>query len=191
MKLLILDGPRAPQGVECPNYRGTYRAHPTFCEASSEHDEINRLFFWFLESGGELGVVGDITKALRFAELWNIRMAGKGSFEVIEVIEGNAVPESQGRCIGFDLSAGYNNSLLWCGLKFGGSLEGIPQPVRDMWNSLRDLYAPQLNRNGLFQTCEIASECLRSMRALQDLSPNFFEGGEFGSFQVTALYLAS
>ena len=118
-------------------------------------------------------------------------MAGKGSFEVIEVTEGNAASEGQGTFIGFDLSAGYNNSLLWCGLNSGGSLEGIPQSVRDMWNSLRDLYAPQLNKNGLFQTFQLASECLRSMTALQDLSPNFFEGGDFGSFRVTGLYLAS
>jgi hypothetical protein len=52
----ILDGPRNPRNRECPQYRGTYRTHPTYCDAPPEDDEINTLFFWFLEAGGESDV---------------------------------------------------------------------------------------------------------------------------------------
>jgi hypothetical protein len=41
-------------------------------------------------------------------------------------------------------------------------------------------YAPQFNGQGLFQTWEVASLCLRAMTALQDLSPNLFEGKSEG-----------
>lgn len=189
MKLLILDGPRDPHAADCPPYRGTYRAHPTYCDAFSEHDEINKLFFWFLESGGELGVVGDLTKAVRFAELWNTQLGGKESFEVLEATDDNSNPERGVTLVGFDLSAGYNSSLLWCGLKSGTGLASLSPPVRDRWESLRQTYIPELNQNGLFQTLEAASDCRRSMIALQDLSPNFFEGGDLRRFLVTGLYL--
>src|SRR5439155_26446134 len=117
MKLLILNGPRDPQPIQNPLYRGTYRSHPTHCDALPDDHEINKLFFWFLEEGGELGVVHNLSKALRFAELLNSYFAGRQHFEVIEATEGDSTPESGGALLGFDLSAGYNNSLLWWGLK--------------------------------------------------------------------------
>ena len=191
MKLLILDGPRDPQTAECFSYHGTYRAHPTYCETLPEGHEINRLFFWFLQTGSELGVVEDAKKALRFAELWNTQLTGQGRFEVVEVTDGDSGSESGGTFMGFDLSAGYNNSLLRCGLKSGARPAGISQSVWDDWELIRRSYIPQLNSAGLFGTVVTASDCLQSMIALQDTSANFFEGGDLRRFQVTGLYLVS
>lgn len=191
MKLLIVDGPRDPRAAECPSYRGTYRAHPTYCDSLPADHEINSLFFWFLQTGGELGVVEDLKKALRFAELWNTQLEGRETFEVVEVTDGDSGPESTGAFMGFDLSAGYNNSLLWCGLKSGVRLEAISQSVWDDWESIRRSCIAQLNGAGLFRTAAAASECLRSMIAIQDVSANFFEGDDLRTFRVTGLYLVS
>jgi len=72
---------------------------------------------WFLEEGGELGVVRDLSNALRFAELWNTRLKPEDRFEVVEVVDGDANPKGNGYFLGFDLSSGYNNSLLSWGLR--------------------------------------------------------------------------
>jgi hypothetical protein len=189
MKLLILDGYRDPRlRDQCPPYRGTYRAHPTHCDELPDHSEINQLFFWFLEEGGEPGMVRDLTKALRFAELWNARLKQENRFEIMEVVDGDGPSESGGNFIGFDLSSGYNNSLLSWGLKLSVGTNQLAEPIRDLCDLLSRHYAPQLNGHGLFQDFEAASLCLRSMTALQGLSSNLFEGGDLKEFRPVGLY---
>ncbi len=191
MKLILLDGPRSPHAAMHPNYRGTYRSHPSHCDALPEDHEINRLFYWFLGEGGELGVVQDLQKALRFAELWNSRLPQPERFDVIEVTDGNELPERGDRFLGYDLSAGYNNSLLWWQLQPSKGVADTAQPIRDEYYMLCRQYAPQLNDQGLFRTSDVASMCLKAMIALQDRCPNLFEGGNLGHFQVVGLYLVS
>ena len=81
-----------------------------------------------------------------------------------------------------------NNSLLSWGLKLSVGTNQLAEPVRDLCDLLRRHYAPQLNGQGLFQNCEAASGCLRSMTALQGLSPNLFEGGDLREFRPVGLY---
>jgi hypothetical protein len=188
MNLLILNGPRDPRPGNNPLYRGTYRSHPTYCDEVPDSHEINKLFFWFLEEGGELGVVQDISKALRFAELWNARLPEQARFEVVEVTDQNIHPEDSGRFIGFDLSVGYNNSLLPAGLKQFPAANRLAEPVRELCDLMSRHYAPQLNSQGLFPTLGVASLCLRSMTALQDLSPDLFEGGNLRDFRPVGMY---
>lgn len=188
MNLLILDGPRDPRSGNNPLYRGTYRAHPSHCDEVADDQEINQLFFWFLEEGGELGVVRNVSKALRFAELWNARLKEKGRrFEVVEVADRDTHSQSNGTFIGFDLSAGCNNSLLASGLKQFLGVNQLREPIRELWELVSRHYAPQLNGQGLFQTFEVAALCLRAMTALQDLSPNLFEGGNLREFRPVGL----
>jgi hypothetical protein len=189
MSFLILDGPPNPRPGRNSVYRGTYRAHPSHCDELPDDHEINKLFFWFLKEGGEAGVVRDVSKALRFAELWNARRQEKERFEVAEVTDGNVRPQSNGEFIGFDISCGYNNSLLSSGLKPFTGVNRLPDPVRELCDLMSRHYAPQLNGQGLFQTFEIASLCRRTMIALQDLSPNLFEGGNLRDFQVVGLHV--
>lgn len=187
MNLLILDGPRDPRSSNNPQYRGTYRAHPSHCDNLSDDQEINKLFFWFLEEGGESGVVRDVTKALRLAQLWNARLK-ENRFEVVEIADGDMHSQSSGIFMGFDLSAGYNNSLLSSGLKQFLGVNQLREPIRELWDLVSRHYAPQLNGQGLFQTLEVALLCLRAMTALQDLSPNLFEGGNLREFRPVGLY---
>lgn len=133
-------------------------------------------------------MVRDLSKALRFAELWNARLKQERRFEVMEVVDGDAPSESRGRFIGFDLSSGYNNSLLSWGLKLGAGTNQLAEPIRDLCDLLSRHYAPQLNGHGLFQDFEAASRCLRSMSALQGVSPNLFEGGDLREFRPVGLY---
>jgi hypothetical protein len=192
MRLLIVNGPRDPRCPAYQSYRGTYRAHPTYCDGVPKDHELNKMFFWFLEEGGELGLVHDLTKAMRYVELLNTHLSHFSPpythFEVVEVTDGNTRPESNGNFIGFDLSAGYNNSLLSSGLKQFSGVNQLAEPIRELCDLMSRHYAPQLNAQGLFQTFEVASLCLRSMIALQDLSPSLFEGGDLREFRPVGLY---
>src|SRR5512135_2931490 len=143
MNLLILDGPRYPRSNK-PLYRGTYRAHPSHCDKLSDDQEINKLFFWFLEEGGESGVVQDVTKALRLSQLWNAHLK-ENRFEVVEITDGDMHSQSNGIFMGFDLSAGYNNSLLSSGLKQFLGVNQLREPIRELWDLVTRHYAPQLN----------------------------------------------
>lgn len=191
MKLLILNGPRDNRTAYNPLYRGTYRSHPSHCEQLPDDHEINRLFFWFIEEGGQSGVVADLPKAQRFAKLWNARLKDSQRFEVVEAADPDTSPSQTGTFIGFDLSAGYNNSLLAEGLKQSVCTKQLPEPIRELWDLTSRHFAPQLNSAGLFQTLEIATLCLRSMIALQVLSPDMFEGGDLRAFQPVRLHAIS
>jgi hypothetical protein len=188
MNLLILDGLRHPGHMSNPLYRGTYRSHPSYCNEYPDDHEINKLFLWFIEEGGELGVVKDVNKSLRFAELLNKRQIRKGHFEVVEATDGDCCPCSKGSFIGFDLSSGFNTSLLISGLMLG-CMDQVREPIREQCGLLSRQYSTQLNEYGLFQSNSIALSCLRSMTALQDLSPNLFEGGDLREFQSVGLYV--
>ena len=191
MKLLILNGPPDARAAKYSLYRGTYRAHPTYCELLPRDHETNSLFFWFLQEGGELGVVNDLAKARRYTQLLNQHFSsGPKHFELVEVTDETTSPLTGGQLLGFDLSAGYNNSLLWWGLEPQPGLETIPEPIRELVGLVYRCYAPQLNRQGLFLTPEVASKCLSSMDALQQLCPNLFEGEDIKSqYQVVGVYL--
>jgi hypothetical protein len=192
MKLLILNGPRDRRTAYNPLYRGTYRSHPTHCDEVSDDHEINRLFFWFIKEGGQLGIVRDVQKARRFAALWNARLKESERFEVVEVADAEPGQScSGGTFLGFDLSSGYNNSLLAEGLRQSMGAQHLPEPIRELWDLTSRHYAPQLNAAGLFQTFELATLCLRSMTALQVLSPNLFEGEDLRHFRVVRLQLAT
>lgn len=188
MKLLILNGPPDPRPGHNPAYRGTNRAHPSHCDSLPDEHEINRLFSWFLEEGGELGVVRDLQKANRFCTLWNNRLGKEDRFEVVEVTDQGQGPELNGEFLGFDLSSAYNNSLLRSALRqFPGVSQGSAL-AREL-SELTKNYAPQLNSQGLFQTPEVASLCLRSMTSLQDVYPNLFDGGTLTDFCPVGLYV--
>lgn len=90
--------------------------------------------------------------------------------------------------LGFDLSSGYNNSLLASGLESFGAADQLPATVRELWEATRHRYAPELNDRGLFQTFETALGCLKALQSLQDIHPNMFEGGDLRDFEVVQLF---
>lgn len=189
MKLLILNGPRDWRSDDFHWYRGTYRSHPTYCDPCGDYDEINKLFFWFLKEGGELGVVRNLDNALRFACLWNTRSSESKRFDVVEVTDGAELPVNNGRFIGFDLSAGYNNSLVSSALGPSIRSSRIPKEVKESFEITRRNYMPELNNDGLFNNLQSAAACLESLVSLQCACPNLFEGGNVERFQPTAVYI--
>ncbi len=186
MKLLVLDGPAYPGGD--PNYRGTFRAVPSYCTQVPPDHELNRLFIWYIEEGGERGVVSDCVKACRFAELWNEQL-GVPKFEVIEVTDGVIPPESKNRFIGFDLSAGYGYSLIGAGGLREASSDDVSSEVKDLCELMSVHFKKLLNVHGLLQTYEDAYLCLRAMKALQRIQPNLFEGGNLSEFRVVGVHV--
>jgi hypothetical protein len=185
--LLIVNGPAEPLREPNPSYRGTFRAVPTYCDALRADHEINRLFIdWYLVEGGELGVVHDLPKARRFAELWNQQM-GEPCYEVVEVVVGRMPPVNKGELVGFDLSVGFHYSLLWQGLRRPPGWV-LPQSIDVLLHLMERYFVSQLNKSGLFQTFEMAAFCLRVMTALQGLHPNLFEVGDLSEFQVFGIY---
>lgn len=190
INLLILNGPPDRRDGFDPRYRGTYRSHPTYCDSKSGDDEVNKLFLWFLQEGGELGLVHDPEKAILYANLLNRHSPKEQQFEVVEVVDGNAPSKSGGQFLGFDLSSGYNSSLLSSGLQPPPSTSALPEPIRELVGLLARCYSPKLNQSGLFDTLLIAQECLRSMDAIQALRPNLFEGVDLRTnFQPTGVYV--
>lgn len=189
MKLLILDGSVSPKDRLNPTYRGTYRAHPLYDDSRTDEHEINQMFRWFIEEGGELGVVHDPRMALTYAELCNKHFPSK-HFEVIEVVLGKGGSSAGGKFLGFDLSQGYNNSLIFGGLKTKYP-PNTHDPVDVLWRVVSSFFAPQLNKYGLFSDFDTASFCLDSMIALQSLKDNMFEGDDLAKFKVVGIYLLS
>jgi hypothetical protein len=160
--------------------------HPRYLENLSEIHEANRLFHWFLEEGGELGVVHDEVKARRLCALSNTYAAPE-SYEIVEVVEADAKPVIGREFLGFDISQGYNNSLLWSGLKT--LVRGEPDiPTRVLANTLFRLFAEKLNSAGLFSGFDTAARCRASLIALQALEPNIIEGISLEKFAIVGLF---
>jgi hypothetical protein len=189
MNLLILNGPRNPRAAKYSTYRGTYRAHPTYCDSVPRQHELNKFFYWFLEEGGELGVVHNVGNALQYAKLLNqVSSIKYGCFEVIEVTNGNASPEVGNRLLGFDLSSHFNDSLLWWQLEPQPSVRSVPPLIQEATDSICTTYRPKLNSSGLFQTADIASGCLEAMNAVQRLYP-VYEGEDISEdYQIVGIH---
>ncbi len=148
MHLLLLDGPASQLPGFNPSYRGTHRAVPSHCDDMPDDEEINELFFWYLEEGGEEGVVRNRAKALRFAELWNRRLPRDRQFEVVEVIGDSVAPSGGGRVLGFDISSGLAGySLLVGGLAEIPKTKPVPDAIRKLANLLARFYRPKLNEH--------------------------------------------
>jgi hypothetical protein len=189
MNLLILSGPSNPQYDPNPKYRGTRRSWVRHFDSLPEDHQYNKMFYWLLEEGGETGVVHDLVKAVALAEASN-SYAQQKEFEVIEVTAGRDQPETSGEFLGFDLSQGFSNSLLWRGLK-SPNLRGYDHRVGVLCNLLCEFFSPRLNQNGLFSEFETASFCLQAMTALQSFHDSLFEGGSLEEFRVVGVYLVS
>jgi len=190
MNLLILNGPVAPGLGYNRHYRGVHRRTPSYCDGLPEDHEINRLFYWYLDEGGEEGVVHDIAKACKFAQLWNDRLSKNEQFEVIEVVRGNAPPHAGRSFLGFDICLGFGGHSLLAGwLSEIPKSEGLSDAIWELANLIARFYSRQLNQHGLFPTSESAAQCLRSMAALQSVCPNVYEGGDLQGYQVVGVYL--
>lgn len=189
MNLLILDG-RDERSVRKAQYRGTDRRAPTYCDLVARDHEINRLFMWYLEEGGEAGVVHDLSKAKRYAELCNLYLADR-HFEVVEFRTGREIrSEDIPQLLGFDLSeGGCGHSLIWMALLYEPKKRPSDDPAFVLGDPIRRQFLPRLNEFGLFSSRQDALDCRRAMNALQDLRPGLYEGESLEVFRVSAIHL--
>jgi hypothetical protein len=79
------------------------------------------------------------------------------NYELLEAVDGNRSPSLRGDFLGYDLSQGLNNSLLWWGLK--AKADKIDDdPVLLLASTVFPFFAQQLNRHGLFSDMGTATK---------------------------------
>jgi hypothetical protein len=113
-------------------------------------------------------------------------------FEVVEFTRGAEVSESGGQFAGFDLSNGGLSLLCWGFLTESDHVGEVPEPIVALSLLLARFFEPQLNENGLFQTIDSASFCLRAMSALQNLHHGLYESEretDLHEYEVMGIYL--
>lgn len=191
MNLLILDGVNKRYTLAA-RYRGTDRGVPTYCEAVPKNHEINRLFMWYLDEGGEAGVVHDLQRAKRYTELCNLYFSDK-HFEVIEFSTSMELRSDNSRqFLGFDLSeGGCGHSLVAMALLYEPEKRSAEEPAFVLGDLIRSHYVPKLNEFGLFGNPQDALDCRAAMSALQSFRPGLYESGSLEDFETTAIYLDS
>jgi hypothetical protein len=185
MNILILGHALSPKFARNTSYRGTYRPHPTYCKERAANDEINLLFAWFIDEGGQLGVVRDVSKALSFAQLWNEQL-GEKAFEVVEVVHREMKPVVGAEFYGYDLSQACNNSLL-AGWKMSPCSNKANVPIATLAEVVFNYFTEKLNEKGLFDRPDVAASCLCAMKAVQVFWPNCYEGGALDDFDVVGI----
>lgn len=191
-RLLIL-GENLP-GTD-PRYRGTYRAHPYHCDALPDSHPANRLFFWFVQEGGELGIVHSLENARQLVRAYG-RLDPPQNFDLVEVVQRGETPCVGTQWIGIDLSSDFNYSLLSWGLRGEEYVPSEWQPpesykrVLPLVRLVEYYFRPRLNHNGLFDSEEEAAFCLDCMTSLQNCCPNLWEHEDM-AFECVWLYLVS
>ena len=150
------------------------------------------MFRWHSDEGGESGIVQDIKKAQTLVETYR-RYGVQMDLEVLEVTDEGETPVAGKGFLGFDLSAGYHNSLI----------SGFSSPVNftqaqsppagkrgiDRLAALVHLEVGRnLNGVGLFSNHDIAARCLDYFQAVIEIDSNYYE---IGNYNVVGLYLIS
>ena len=182
MKILILEkgGYRYAQS----HYRGTARPSPYHGDNFPEVHELNQAFRWHIDEGGESGIVQNLSKAMSLVDTYR-RYGVQPDLEVVEVTDAGETPEVGKILLGYDLSAGYHNSLI----------SGFSAPVstsvgQGAIDRLAALVYLEVNRHlngvGLFPNQEVAARCLDYFQAVREIEPNYYE---IGNYKVVGLYL--
>lgn len=170
------------------HYKGTYRTSPDYIEELPEDSEINQLFSWYMEVGGELHIISDIEKAKKMVELYK-NLTHPHILEVIRILEINEIPPGNEEFLGYDLSCGYGCSLLSWGLDIDNEVEEedrLHKQISPLIRLVKKHFKPLLNKNSLFDDSETAKFCLECLMALQDIVPGIFENEEM-IFEVIGL----
>jgi hypothetical protein len=166
------------------NYRGTCRESPPHADGLADDAEYNQLFFWYCREDDKPDGVQDLDRARRLLQLLR-RDLCRQDFELIETIRLGERPSAGGRLVGYDLSHAWSYSLLSWGLDLHSQGNS---PIQDLVALVEAHFKPLLNEHGLFSDEQTAAFCLRSMMALQTLSPGLWEHEESSNFEVVAIY---
>jgi hypothetical protein len=193
MDLLILKKSLGSGQEALSTYRGTERTHPTPFAKLPESHVANQLFYWFVDEGGPRGVVHDLKKAKQLVELLNL-FGDAVFYEIVQVGTERQVTPGKGGFLGFDVSAGFNNSMVRRlllqerGGEFPAKAPAADQAVCQLAKLQKQFFTPKLNDHRLFQSYDEAEFCLRTARALNTLRPGWIEGTDLAEYEVTSLY---
>ncbi len=166
-------------------YRGTYRAIPTYVTEMKKDSTINKMFDWYIQTGGQIGVVDDFQRAKKFAEAY-LKLEKPIRFEVVRIIENSRDIEEGEELLGYDLSDSYHYSLLSWGLEIDKENDDSLRKIFPLLKLVKSFFKPKLNSNSLFQNIDDAQFCLDCLMALQHLRPNLWEGDEY-NFEIVGL----
>jgi hypothetical protein len=175
-----------------PNYRGTGRASPTYCDGLGDDHPANQAFFWMCREGGEELAVHNLAKARALIAAYALGCPDQ-HFEIVEATYDDPPETQTSQLLGYDLLAGYGYSLLSWGLEIGRKpLDDLPgddllRVLQPPLSLVRESFQPRLNANGLFDDKETAEFCLACMMALQQIRPNLWEN-ETVTFDVVGLW---
>jgi hypothetical protein len=179
-KFLILG---EPFGTSDPLYRGTYRTYPSYVENDSSNSVVNTYFHWFVQQGGELGIVYDRKKALETVEAY-AKLNQSQHFEVIRLLGEKDESGVGEEFIGFDIcSKSYYSPLAWKFYKHSEE-EFSAAPLLQL---AQKYFTQLLNDKGLFSDKGDAEFCLQCLQALDVGWPNLFESGDSKCFEVVGL----
>jgi hypothetical protein len=174
-------------------YRGTDRMSPYYVDGLYEDHPVNQAFFWYCEEGEELGVVHDLTRARKLVQLYRALDVPQ-CFEIVQVVDWIDGVRGSGELRGYDLSAGYNYSLLEWHLEIdrdqnsGVDHDERLEVLQPLLRLVKEHFQPLLNANGLFADGDSAAFCLVCMMALQRMRPNLWENDEV-VFDVVGLWV--
>lgn len=189
--MFLILGPRNAYGYaeSNPAYRGTYREHPYGLQGPGDDPRVNRAFLWFLEEGGQEGVVHNLEKARELVEAYKTTTPPQ-FFEIIEPVADDGSASAGTTFLGYDLSGGgVGFSLLARDLHLTsdpGSTEDLLFPF---FRLIESYFRPRLNQNRLFDHYETAEFCLSCMKACQKFSPGLWENDDVVDLvMVTKLY---
>jgi hypothetical protein len=190
MDLLILKREPVTSTVR---YQGTDKIPPHYVDGLPEEAEVNRLFLWYCEEGGESGLVHNLSAARQLVQAYH----GLKPPEFFDILEVSIDPahKSDGRFLGYDLSAGYVYSLLSWGLVLQretgqpGESDGNGShfAIQPLLRLVEEHFGKKLNSYGLFDEHEDARFCLNTMMALQSIVPGLWENEEV-TFDVVGLW---
>jgi hypothetical protein len=162
------------------HYKGTYRTSPSYIEELPENSEVNKLFRWYIDVGGELEIISDIEQAKKIVEIYK-NLTPPQIFEVVRILEVNEQPLENEEFLGFDLSCQYYYSLLSWELDIVNKKiekDRLIQQILPLIKLVKKYFKPLLNKNCLFDDSETAKFCLECLMALQDIKPGIFEDKE-------------
>lgn len=176
-----------PMSWDCPHYRGTLREGPYWDDKENLNPELYRAFQKHIDVCGEDVILTDFAIAKYILNAYR-RYSPRGSaFELVEVVDDDSAPTLGTDLLGFDISLGYYDSRLTCGLKplLNESDDRGTRCAPAVACMIYEVFAPKLNEHRLFSDYATACWCKQCCDALQIIEPGCLE---FGDFTVCGLY---
>jgi len=188
MKLIIRG---SPTDKWLPSaYRGTKRFFPCYVNKVDVSHSANQAYFLYLQSRNKDDFLHDIAIAREVVKAYET-LIPKEFYEIIEVTEGKASPESpENVFLGYELSDSYYSLITALIAQNRESDDrpweiGVPKFAVLFDRLIVDYFKPKLNKYLLFDSYDDAEYCLECMMAILELAPQFYESGEY---KVVGIY---